>query len=205
MNWLSLLTGVRETVVIVATSVGVVVAWRGLATWRRQLQGASNYEAARNMLRAIYRLRDTIVEVRTPVFYTWELETRPFADRTQSLSEEEQWNDLAFAYKQRWANVAAARREWQVALLEAEVLWGDELHPAGSITQGLTTELEQKLFDGYLPRMREANGQPLSDEWLQISKVVLSLHQPDEFGASLTKAIEQHERLLRGRLRRPVR
>jgi hypothetical protein len=99
--------------------------------------------------------------------------------------------------------VVAGRRELQV-VLEAEVLWGNELGGARTAVDKLVTELEHTLFTEYVPRMRaEQQHQPPSEEWLRVSRVVMSMGTDgDRFGTDLTDAVGRFEVPLRDRMRR---
>ena len=68
--------------------------FRRLATWRHQLHGGGDYEIARAVLRAIYGLRDAIIEVRVRAFFAWELEARSGVDRRTRLTDDDQWEDV---------------------------------------------------------------------------------------------------------------
>ena len=49
-----------------AALIGAGVAIVGLRAWQHQLKGKTEYELARRLLRAVYRVRDEIHNVRNP-------------------------------------------------------------------------------------------------------------------------------------------
>jgi hypothetical protein len=66
---------VKDVATAGAAIVAAVVAVLGLRAWRRQLRGQTQYELARRLLRAVYRVRDEIQGVRNPVIMASEFET----------------------------------------------------------------------------------------------------------------------------------
>ena len=45
----------KEIILTIAAIIGVVVAFVGLRTWRKQLKGNTEYELARRFLHSVYR------------------------------------------------------------------------------------------------------------------------------------------------------
>ncbi|WP_343593903.1 hypothetical protein [Paracidovorax wautersii] len=124
-----------------AALVAVYVASRGLQTWNRQLRGTSQYELARRLLRATYRLRDAIDGVRHPVMWGAEMPDPP-EDRAANMNRDElrHWG-VRQAYGKRWDALAKERSELQAELLEAEVLWGPDVKDLFKPLQELQGEL----------------------------------------------------------------
>jgi hypothetical protein len=114
------------TLTIVGT-VGAYVALRGLNTWNRQLKGSAEYDLARRILKVAYRLRDSIKVVRHPVVWPEEMLSPSEEDANGMNPEQLKHHGLSRAYQARWQKVADVRTDLQAELLEAEVLWGDEL------------------------------------------------------------------------------
>ena len=61
----NLVQAIAAIVVALTTIVGVVLAWRGLKTWRDELSGRTEYELARQLLTGVYNVRDAIRWLRT--------------------------------------------------------------------------------------------------------------------------------------------
>ena len=109
----------------------VVTAWaavRGLRKWREELRGKTDFEVARGLARAAYRVRDELAACRTPLIRSDEYPPdydppelgRP-ADRAPEA------NALAHVYNNRWKPVTEALRELDAQRLEAEALWGADI------------------------------------------------------------------------------
>ena len=64
---------VKELVYIAVAVFGVVIAWRGLSTWRTQLKGNVEHEAARRLYKAVLKLRDAMSHVRNPAIWPAEM------------------------------------------------------------------------------------------------------------------------------------
>lgn len=98
-------------------AAGVALAVVGLDTWRRQLKGTHDFELGRRILKALYGLRDAIRNVRNPFMEG--------SEATNPEDPSEPWQ--ATAYQRRWDKVAKERKDLNVALLEAEAVWGPSL------------------------------------------------------------------------------
>lgn len=117
----------KDVALGVAAIVGAAVAVRGLNTWNRQLKGGVEYELARRVLKATYRLRDAIKGVRHPVMWAAEMPMPPEAEAEKMSRDEMSYYGSSRAYQIRWQRVADVHTDLQTELLEAEVLWGTDL------------------------------------------------------------------------------
>jgi hypothetical protein len=57
-----------------------IVAVKGLQSWRRQLRGKSEYDVARDLIKATYRLREVVKVYRSPVLWAEEFPNDGKAD-----------------------------------------------------------------------------------------------------------------------------
>lgn len=73
-EWQGRISLIKDIVTILVALVGGGVAIYGLISWKRQLKGKTEYELARRVLRAVYRLRDAIRGIRNPLQSTGEIE-----------------------------------------------------------------------------------------------------------------------------------
>lgn len=134
-DWISALANV---VVAAAAAAGAITAWRGLNTWREELQGRHEYDLARRILTALYRVREAIRAARSPSMSASEYESRP--DRA---ADDRPWSgkDMRYAYQQRWNRISEPLVELDAALLEAEALWGTVLKSPRAALQKCLAEL----------------------------------------------------------------
>ncbi|MBI5094144.1 MAG: hypothetical protein HZB26_17095 [Candidatus Hydrogenedentes bacterium] len=131
----------KDFVLMAAAVVASCVGIMGLGSWRRQLKGNAEYLLAKNLLTAVYELREAISNARHPY-----LELAGEADLPkEKLSElswrEKHWFALGEAYQKRWAPVAAAKAKIDANLLEAEVVWGQQIRSKATPLDELIGEL----------------------------------------------------------------
>jgi hypothetical protein len=110
---------------IVVAAFGVIIANRGLNTWKNQLHGQSNYELARRILVSLYKYREAIYGVRYPLIYFHEMELSQ-EDEKMGQKEKESYG-ITKAYQTRWENVQNIKAMLSADLFEAEALWGEEI------------------------------------------------------------------------------
>lgn len=158
MNLHGLLVTVRESVVAAAAAAGAIVAVKGLSAWKRQLRGKTEYEVGLKVLRAFYRLRDAISLVRHPFMSGGEMayalkekQKRDGTEKQAIANPDENRNATAAAYEVRWRFVNEAMSDLQVAIIESEVLWGQEIINAIAPLRKCVTELTWALRE-YLNR-----------------------------------------------------
>lgn len=131
----------KDIVTSCTAIVAVYIAGRGLHTWNRQLRGTAQYELARRVLRATYRLRDALDGVRNPVIWGAEMPDPPKESAAEMSRREQRHWGIRQAYAARWDLVSKHRSELQAELLEAEVLWGHGLPHLVKPLHALQTEL----------------------------------------------------------------
>ena len=126
MNILAFLEGLEHVAVAIAATVTGTVAVLGLQSWRRELQGRAEFEVARNLARATYKLRDALASCRSP--FTAAHEFPPgYGGALGKRSAEEEGNAWAHVYKNRWTPVWNALQDFDAHTLEAEALWGNNI------------------------------------------------------------------------------
>jgi hypothetical protein len=104
------------------------VAVRGLNTWNRQLKGGVEYDLTRRILKCTYRLREAIKAVRNPIMWANEQPSPP-EEKAEGMSKDQlRYYGLSEAYQARWNGVFSVRSDLHTELLEAEVLWGRDIH-----------------------------------------------------------------------------
>lgn len=138
MDGLEYLTATKDIVVGLSAAFGAFIAWRGLSTWRRQLRGQADFEAARCLARATYKLRHAVQAARVPLVAVQEFPAGYKGDDVSS--GEERRSAWAHVYAARWKHVWDGLQEFDAAQLEAEALWGIE-------TRTVTDKLPQCCTD----------------------------------------------------------
>lgn len=140
---------------IVLAAAAIVTGWAamsGLNAWRRELTGKAQFETARALVKATYRLRDEIAGYRNPLVSGGEFP----AGYTESADASATADAWAHVYQNRWKPVLAAIRDFDAAVLEAEALWGDEVrapaeelrHCVRALRASTVALIENYLSDG---------------------------------------------------------
>jgi hypothetical protein len=123
MPTLEIVTATKDVVLAIAGVLTAVVALVGLKTWSRQLRGTADFEVARKLAKATYKLRDEIQIYRSPWIRSSEF---PEGQREGGSTNptETRANAYGHVFSARWQPVYAALQEFDTQTLEAEALWG---------------------------------------------------------------------------------
>jgi hypothetical protein len=128
IDWPALFSSLKD---IALGGAAVVTAWaavRGLRKWQEELRGKTNFEVARALARATYKVRDELAVCRAPLIRSAEYPpdyTPPAPGHPMNSAVEV--NALAHVYNNRWKPVTEALREFDTQRLEAEALWGPDI------------------------------------------------------------------------------
>jgi hypothetical protein len=118
-------TTTREVITSIVSILGLSLAWRGYHTWRRQILGKTQHDAARNVLLAALRTREEIRHVRHAAAIV------PSPDEFEKLGDaddnEQLWRKrLREDFSGRLERLQGRVVELRLAELEGEALWGTE-------------------------------------------------------------------------------
>ncbi|MCG7488125.1 hypothetical protein MHN79_01355 [Vibrio sp. Of14-4] len=133
---------IKDLILAGAALTGAIVAVKGLGTWKMQLKGQSEYELSRRILVTLFRYRDAINGVRHPAMWAHEIAS-PSEEEANGMNQDDiKYYGTSKAYQNRWVKVQDQRTNLYTDLVEAEVIWGDEL----SKLFKNVFDLEHKLF-----------------------------------------------------------
>ncbi len=130
---------IKDGVTIAATTIAAVVAILGLKAWRAQLKGKTEYDLARRLLIAVYKIRNAIYTVRQPFKPAGEIysalkdggyEEKDILDENRNVNIRNidgRTVDKA-VYVSRWKVVDEANAAFEVEYMEAEAMWGKEIN-----------------------------------------------------------------------------
>lgn len=127
MTWPEIITVVKDVLLGLAAATTAVVAVLGLRKWRQELEGKAQFEVARSLIRATYRLRDEIRNCRNPFYTAYEYPADYKGGLGAQHSSEEEARAWMHIYKNCWAPVWTALQEFDSHTLEAEALWGSAM------------------------------------------------------------------------------
>lgn len=137
INVADLISGAKDLAIAGAAVTTAIVAYRGLQKWREELRGKADFEVARGLVRATFKLRDEIQSCRSPLIrgaefppgYQTPNVNHPAVARVEAEA-------LAYVFNNRWQRVTTALQEFEAQALEAEALWGADIRDR---TQALRT------------------------------------------------------------------
>ena len=113
----------KDVIVAVAAIVTTCLAIYGVKSWRRELAGKTQFEIARNLLKATYKLRDSIADVRSPLILGVEF-PEGYDVSSEKSSAEQKPQAYSHVYCNRLKPLWVAIDEFDIAALEAEAIWG---------------------------------------------------------------------------------
>lgn len=117
-------TTVIQNVVLALCGIAtVVIAYSGLTTWRKELKGKSEYAKAKEVLKAVYKVRRGFMIVRSPAIFLYEYPEHMVAEYG-GLKSEFKYEGFAHVYETRWKVLSEAFQELEDQTLDAQVEWG---------------------------------------------------------------------------------
>jgi hypothetical protein len=110
--------------------IGVWIAASGLNTWKKQIKGSKEMNAAHDLHLSTLKLREAIKHVRNP--WRWPSEDERaikfLKEKYPGKSDEELKKDAeSGVYEVRWQQITDAYANAEAHLLLGEVLWGTEI------------------------------------------------------------------------------
>jgi hypothetical protein len=105
---------VSGTVTAIAAMCGIWIAWKGLQTWREQLKGTTEYQLAKEILRAVYDVQVTYELIRRPGFHGG------------NRSDEEYQIEFKKRYQNFSVTITKSMEVLHSKCIEAKIEWGSE-------------------------------------------------------------------------------
>lgn len=177
----------KDFLQFIIAGVGIWIAWRGLSTWREQIEGGIKHETSRRLHRSVLKLRDAIGHVRNPAIWPEEsmkAEVKyPQADKST----------VSAVYYLRWEKVIEALSELEVEQLEAEVLWGKDVVVRLKPIRSCVAKLNLSLRNFLSPYNERRNPDKDLDDVIYEFR---SENEIDKFSQEIDEAVEDVERYL---------
>ncbi len=191
----------KDVLTALFTLAGLIIAGFGLATWKKQIKGSKEFEAAHNLHFAMLKLREAIKHVRNPAIWPSESQraVKFIKERNPEKSDEEvKKNEHAYVYEMRWQKITDAYTEAESYLLTAEALWGHEIvdltKPLNKKVRELNINLNQNFS---APEMRTKDLMAIHDIIYDQS----SETEQDAFSTEVSKYIDTIADYLRGKIK----
>jgi hypothetical protein len=203
----TLISGAKDLAIAGAAVTTAIVAYRGLQKWREELRGKADFEVARGLVRATFKLRDEIQTCRSPLMRAAEYpQGYQSPNASQPANARVEADALAYAYNNRWQRVTTALQEFDAQTLEAEALWGADIRDGA---QALRTCAEtvfvaiESIIDD-----KAAGGAHFEQDREFGRRTRAQAHAPptaadNPLSNQITAAVAALEAKLRGHLKRP--
>lgn len=193
------LTEILSFVPSLAALAGVIIAAMGLQTWRRQLLGRNEYEIARRFLRAAYKVRNEVANVRAPFVSSGEMAVA-FQEAGVEPEGPTDPRGEGLALQRRVNRLDDALADLEVEGLEAEVLWGRPALDAVLRIRNLVRELKSNIRI----HLRETEHPPRAFDLERYEKRMALIYgvgdEEDDFWGIILDWVGSMEDLLRPRL-----
>jgi hypothetical protein len=168
--------------------VGIVIAWKGLSTWRRQIKGTDKYKVASELLLEVYKVREGIGVVRTSL-----VQFSPVDDKNAS-KEMNEFLGYVETMERRWKQVTEPVIQLSLLALKAEVHLGKDIKSAVDELMRMVVEL-QVTYEQYIDVRRPDSGFTAADFDKEARKVLWSKPTGDTFKEGLLASVEKIEGL----------
>lgn len=188
-----------------SAAVAAYLAVKGVNAWRSELKGRSEYQLAKDVLRAVYKTREGFKIVRHPAIFGYEY-PEEMRDHFGHLKREHNFEGTAHVYQERFNHLNEAFKALEDLHLDAQVEWGPEFHDTIVKLRQCRSELMVTL-QMKLDRMKEENDRdPVDTEALKKEHDVIydanSEKHPNPFNDKIDGAIAEFENWLRPKVSR---
>lgn len=178
-------------------AVGAYVAWKGLELWKDKISWSHGNELKRNILVELYRLENSIEEIRTPKL------TSIIIDGTSDIPRDVQsYNGFAKRYHDNWKTIMKHRNVLRSYMPEARTVWNKELQDIIDKLEPLLRELNWAIheqLESRNPNTDQVTRRDLNKESRQRSEIIFHRRENDDFRDKINNLITTVEELLRGK------
>jgi hypothetical protein len=204
LSALEVIAAVKDVVLALAAIATVIIAFKGLSTWSRQLHGTAHFEAAKGVAKATYRVRERLQASRSPLLSAHEFPPE-YHEAGAKRSSEREAQGYAYVYFNRWAPVGEAMQEFDASVLEAEALWGKPVRDTTDQLRKVVREVNVAV-DALIANAASGGEDFSSDrEFGKLMRSTVSAVPTDsknEVNGKLAAAIQALDELLRPHLQR---
>jgi hypothetical protein len=190
---------IKDVVISGAAIATAYAAVTGLNKWSSELKGTANFDVARDLLRAVYKVRNEVEFCRSPMIMAHEFPDW-YKGSLGKHSEDEEGKAWGQAYRVRFVPVAEAVSELDLKTLEAEVLWGPQIKEKSQVLRQLVRNLQVAMEA--VVRDKYSGGEDFKerDFGKSMRSIVSSGTKDDEFGEEVLNAVSELETAIRPHL-----
>jgi hypothetical protein len=203
-NWLG---DSKEQIVSISAVIGVFIAVSGLRTWRKELKGKSEYQKAKDILKAVYRVKNGFMVVRSPWMDSSEYPKECF-DENGYFKKGTEFEAHLYAYQTRMKSLEEAFVELENQTLDAQVEWGKEfvgvIIPFRLYRHQLVMAIQNHLQTKKLNGGRELSPEERKDIRPKLYYICEDDATIDPFTAQINQAIEGFEKRLRPHINKKI-
>jgi hypothetical protein len=204
-NWLIQWSPIIENLATaVAVIGGAFIAGMGLNAWKKQLRGQTDYDLARKLMKAVYKVRNEIELARDPFIMSYETDAAVEAAGFNEFEKKDQIKQAAAVYAMRYQKVATCWIELETQILEGEATWGSEWTGVKDDLEMCVKEL-RAAFHSHNALKQDRRGYS-PDKINEIDRIVYSYKDKtsDKFAQKVDDAVEKFEDISRPHLGRKV-
>jgi len=182
--------------------VVAIVSILGLKAWKKQLKGKTEYELARRLLRAVYKIREAISYVRNPFVSSAEISQALQEANVQIATSDSDFHKTSqgAVYQMRWKKIGESVADLDIETLEAETIWGSEVKEKLNPLRKNIKSLQVNILR-YLRTLDGKSGIVIDDHMEKIIYVMSDDPAKDSFTQDVLESIKIIEEYLKVHLR----
>lgn len=186
---------IKDIVLAGSAIVTVCLAIYGLKSWRRELTGKTHFEAAKRLLQALYKVREAFWGVRSRFIAAAEFP--PGYGGAHGKSHQEEFEAFLHVFKNRWEPLWEGIQEFDIAALEGEVLFGEEIKKKTDNVRSCLSTLRTSI-DFELSNIRSGRRELDRDFEQNIRRDIYASREDDDpLSIEMRSAISEVERVIK--------
>ena len=204
----SSLSIIRDFLSVISSLLVFVIAYKGLQTWKKQLKGNTEYELARRLLKAVYKVRDSIKQYRFVIANSGEISQalkEAGVEKEEFSTPEYHAKSQEALYQLRWKKIASSWEELQLEAFEAEVIWGqvikDKIGCLNSVIGSLQSYTSMYVRDLRKPVHLSPNEELYKKIQEALFDADINPDQKNKFTEKIDASISDIEEIIRPHLR----
>jgi hypothetical protein len=196
----------KEQIVSISALIGVFIAISGLRAWRKELKGKSEYEKAKEILKAVYLVRERFKTVRAVGINSYEYPGNLCDGLDGRLLPQFEYEGTSYAYQQRMKVLDESFNELEHKTLDAQVEWPNDFENVIAPMRFCRVRLMFAIYN-FVESKRDKSRRILSQPEIDDLRLTLNYMgenvQDDTFTTQINNAVALYERKLRPHINGP--
>ncbi len=159
---------------------GVIIAGKGLYTWKKQILWKVEHETARRLYKSVLKVREALGHVRNPAI--WPSESAAAEAKYPEVGK----STTKAVYYMRWEKITEAISELDLEQIEAEVLWDNEVVEKLKPLRVCVSKLNINLSDFLRPPDQKIRSHRITEDIIYEFKVG---NEKDPFSKEIDDAV----------------